>query len=111
MSFLDNLKAGIDAQHPERAMEKVIKQREENERAQWQHGSEFAGNYSEAERKQGAKEGWALPDGSFPIKNAQDVGDAIGLAGNYKGPYNAKAHIKKRAAAVGASDKIPDSWK
>lgn len=71
---------------------------------------EFGGKYSADQRKQGAKEGWALPDGSFPIKNAQDVKDAIGLVGNYKGKHDAKGHVKKRAAAVGASNLIPDSW-
>lgn len=71
---------------------------------------EFAGKYSQDERKQGAKEGWALPDGSFPIKNRGDVQDAIGLVGNYKGKYDAKAHVIKRAKAVGATNVIPDSW-
>jgi phage head maturation protease len=67
-------------------------------------------DYSTDERKQLAKEGKALPDGSFPIVTVADLSNAIGLAGNASDPAAAKAHIKKRAAALGQSDMIPDSW-
>jgi hypothetical protein len=68
-------------------------------------------DFSAGERREAASEGQAQSDGSFPIKNAKDLANAIRLAGNAKDPAKAKAHIKRRAAALGLSDKIPDSWK
>jgi hypothetical protein len=68
-------------------------------------------DFSASERREAASEGQAQSDGSFPIKNAKDLANAIRLAGNAKDPAKAKAHIKRRAAALGLSDKIPDSWK
>lgn len=68
-------------------------------------------DFSAGERREAASEGQAMGDGSFPIKNEQDLKNAIRLAGNAKDPAKAKAHIKRRAAALGLSDRIPDSWK
>jgi len=62
------------------------------------------------ERKNAAKSGAAMPDGSFPIHNTDDLKNAIKLAGNAKDPAAARAHIKKRAKALGASSMIPDDW-
>jgi HK97 family phage prohead protease len=62
------------------------------------------------ERKALAAKGHAMPDGSFPIENTEDLKNAIHLAGNAKDPAAAKAHIKKRAAALGASKMIPTDW-
>ncbi len=71
---------------------------------------EQAKSYSFPERMQMGKSGLALPDGSFPIKDKGDLASAIKLAGNAKDSAKAKAHIKKRAKALGAEDMIPDSW-
>lgn len=68
-------------------------------------------DFSAGERREAASHGQAQSDGSFPIKNAEDLKNAIRLAGNAKDPAKAKAHIKRRAAALGLSDKIPDTWK
>jgi HK97 family phage prohead protease len=62
------------------------------------------------ERKNAASSGAAMPDGSFPIHNTSDLKNAIKLAGNAKDPAAARAHIKKRARALGASSMIPDDW-
>jgi HK97 family phage prohead protease len=62
------------------------------------------------ERKNAAKTGAAMPDGSFPIHTAADLKNAIHLAGNAKDPEAARAHIKKRAKALGATDMLPKSW-
>lgn len=67
----------------------------------------YAKAYSAAERRRGAKEGWARPDGSFPIRDRGDVSSAVKLA---KSDAD-RAWVKKRAKAIGASDMIPDSWK
>ena len=61
-------------------------------------------------RKKMAKTGVAMPDGSFPIPDASHLDSAIKLAGNANDPTAARAHIKRRAAALGQSAKIPDSW-
>lgn len=72
---------------------------------------EWARNFSTDQRKKMAKDGSAMPDGSFPIKNEGDLHNAIRLAGNAKNPDAARAHIKARAKALGLSKLIPDTWK
>jgi hypothetical protein len=66
---------------------------------------------SEAERKKLADKGQALPDGSFPVASVQDLKNAIRAIGRAKDPAKAKAHIKRRAKALGKPELIPDSWK
>ncbi len=66
---------------------------------------------SPAERKKDAKEGRALPDGSFPIDNCSDLRNAIQAIGRAKDPAKAKAHIRKRKNALGCPDvELPDTW-
>ena len=72
--------------------------------------SEFR-DYSEETRMEYAKKGWALPDGSFPIENVEDLKRAIKAHGRAKDIEKAKRHIKKRARALDAADLIPDEWK
>ena len=68
--------------------------------------------YSQAERDEMAKSGEALPDGSFPIKDAEDLKSAIGLNGSGDtAKSTVRSHIKKRAAALGLSAQIPDDWR
>lgn len=66
--------------------------------------------FSDADRTELAKQGKALPDGSFPIVNAEDLRNAIAAIGRAKDPAAAKRHIRKRAAALGLSKLIPASW-
>lgn len=66
---------------------------------------------STAEREKLADKGQALPDGSFPIANVGDLKNAIRAIGRAKDVTKAKAHIKKRAKALGKPDLVPDSWK
>lgn len=70
-------------------------------------------DFSEDKREALAQSGAALPDGSFPIENAADLKNAIKLAGLGKNPSVARAHIKKRAAALGFTQLLPDTaeWK
>lgn len=60
-----------------------------------------------------AKEGKALPDGSYPIRNAQDLKNAIYAFGRANPSDRAKVrrHIMKRARALGKADMIPEQWK
>lgn len=68
------------------------------------------GYVSPAKRKKAASDGHALKDGSFPINTEDDLNKAIKAVGRAKNPGAAKAHIKKRARALGKADLIPDTW-
>ena len=61
--------------------------------------------FSEKERKSEARTGVAMRDGSFPIRNKQDLANArqaIGRANPGKRPA-VRAHIAARAKALGVS--------
>lgn len=66
--------------------------------------------YSEESRTAMAKAGHALPDGSYPIKDEADLRNAIQAYGRAKDKTAAKAHIMKRALALGLEDLIPMNW-
>jgi phage head maturation protease len=68
-------------------------------------------DYSEAERKDMTSDGRAMPDGSFPIANKDDLENAIQAVGRAKDKEAAMAHIRKRAEDLGLEDMIPDTWK
>lgn len=57
------------------------------------------------------REGEAMPDGSFPIRNEQDLKDAIRSVGRAKDPAAAKRWIKKRAKEMGKEATLPEDWK
>lgn len=67
-------------------------------------------DFSQGQRKSDAKSGAALPDGSFPIESVADLKNAIQAFGRAKDKVAAKAHIKKRAGALGSANLLPDSW-
>lgn len=68
--------------------------------------------YSAGDRKKMAAAGQAMADGSYPIGDAQDLDNAIHAVGRGKAPHGKiRAHIKRRAKALGQGSKIPDSWK
>lgn len=66
--------------------------------------------FSEGERKKLAKEDEAMLDGSFPIRNTQDLKDAIRSVGRAKDPAAAKRWIKKRAKELGKESLLPEDW-
>jgi hypothetical protein len=68
------------------------------------------GMYTEDERAMMVKAGEALPDGSYPIKNADDLKNAIQAYGRAKDKEAAKAHIMKRAEELGMEEMIPENW-
>ena len=68
-------------------------------------------NFTTAQRKKMAEEGKAMPDGSYPIANRTDLMNAIRSWGRGGADPKVKAHIKRRAKALGASDMIPENWK
>lgn len=65
---------------------------------------------SSEERSSLASAGKALPDGSFPIANESDLRNAIQAFGRAKDKSAAKAHIIKRAKALGKTSLLPESW-
>lgn len=71
------------------------------------------GYISKSERDEAAKKGQALPDGSYPIRNVDDLHKAIHAFGRAKPEHKSavKKHIIKRARQLKASHVIPDSWK
>lgn len=68
--------------------------------------------FSHTERKDLAKKGEAMPNGKYPIRNSQDLKDAIKLVGASDMPESkVKAWIKKRAKELGLENELPDDWK
>jgi hypothetical protein len=68
-------------------------------------------DYSDDKRKEMASAGTAMKDGSYPIADKGDLKDAVQAFGRAKNKPKTKAHIKRRAKALGAADAIPDHWK
>jgi len=66
--------------------------------------------FSEAQREKLAKKGLALPDGSFPIRNREDLKNAISTYGLAKNKGRAKKWIKKRAKQLNAEKLLPANW-
>ncbi len=70
-----------------------------------------ADKYKQADRDRMAKNGQAMPDGSYPIADAEDLDNAISAVGRGGADHDAiRRHIIKRADALGLSSKIPDNW-
>lgn len=74
------------------------------------NGTVLAREYDTDKRKDMADRGTAMPDGSFPIADEEDLRNAIQAIGRAKDPDAAKRHIRKRARALGKEDLIPDTW-
>jgi hypothetical protein len=65
---------------------------------------------SDEERKRLADEGHAMPDGSYPIANVEDLKNAIQAYGRAKDPEAVKRHIIRRAKELGHTDLLPADW-
>lgn len=69
-------------------------------------------DFSHSERKDLAKKGEAMPNGKYPIRNSQDLKDAIKLSGASDMPKEkVKAWIKKRAKELSLESELPEDWK
>jgi hypothetical protein len=66
--------------------------------------------FSDSERKDLASRGQAQSDGSYPIRNKSDLGNAIQAFGRSKNKSATKSWIIRRAKALGATGMLPDSW-
>ena len=67
-------------------------------------------DFSDSKRKELAGTGKALPDGSFPIENEEDLHNAVRAIGRAKDESKAKAHIIARAKAMGSTGALPTEW-
>lgn len=67
-------------------------------------------DWTHDERKQAAKDGHAMPDGSFPIKKAKDVQDAVDDWGRAGAKPSVKEHIQSRAKALDCEHHLPMDW-
>jgi hypothetical protein len=70
----------------------------------------MGGEWSKNAREKAVKKGEAYGGGSFPIRDKADLRRAIQAFGRAKDKAKAKAHIIKRARALGAVSMLPDSW-
>lgn len=66
--------------------------------------------WTEEKRKEAADKGWALPDGSYPIEDVEDLKKAIQSYGRAKNERATKRHIMKRAHALGKTSLLPKGW-
>ena len=67
-------------------------------------------DFSSKERQRMAEAGTAMPDGSYPIANRNDLMNAIRSWGRGGSDPKVKEHIKSRARALGLTDMIPENW-
>ena len=63
------------------------------------------------QRKQLVMKKEAMPDGSYPIRNASDLKNAIQAYGRSANKPATQAWIKKRAKELNLEDLLPESWK
>jgi hypothetical protein len=67
--------------------------------------------FSSERRAELVTKGFALPDGSYPIENEEDLKNAIKAYGRAKDPKAVAKHIVSRAKALGKENLIPQTDK
>ena len=67
--------------------------------------------FNAKQRRAMAGKGQAMPDGSYPIANENDLKNAIQSFGRAKNPSAVKRHIITRARALGMTAMLPEEWK
>lgn len=76
-----------------------------------------AGDLNTAARKYAASRGWAMRDGSYPIRpanlhGAADLEKAIHAVGRGGGSHaEIRQHIMRRARGIGLGARIPADWR
>jgi hypothetical protein len=66
--------------------------------------------YDFGQRLKMVKTGEAMKGGAYPIKDEEDLKNAIQSYGRAKDKAAAKAHIMRRARALRKVDLLPDKW-
>ena len=67
--------------------------------------------FSDKQRAMLAKQGFAMPDGGYPIRNRKDLRNAIQAYGRSNNKDNVKQWIKRRAKQLDAEDMLPENWR
>jgi uncharacterized membrane protein YkoI len=67
-------------------------------------------DYSTESRTDMAEEGMAMPDGSYPIKDEEDLKNAVKAFGRAKDKQATMKYILKRAKALGLEGILPENW-
>lgn len=67
-------------------------------------------DFSTEQREKLADQGKAMPGGGFPIATAADLKNAVQAFGRAGDKAAAKAHIIKRARALGLTSELPEGW-
>lgn len=67
--------------------------------------------FSDDERKRLARQGKAMPDGGYPIRNREDLVNAVRAYGRGDNKEEVKKWIKKRAKELDAEQYLPDNWR
>lgn len=70
----------------------------------------MAHQFSDDERKRLAKQGKAMSDGGYPIRNREDLVNAVRAYGRGNNKEEVKKWIKKRAKELDAEQYLPDNW-
>ena len=71
----------------------------------------MAHQFSDDERKRLAKQGKAMSDGGYPIRNREDLVNAVRAYGRGNNKEEVKKWIKKRAKELDAEQYLPDNWR
>jgi hypothetical protein len=112
----------VASKHAELAAKvKKVKEEDKADENGWEYMIQMLDDNPESEmavisrrlRMRLAKEGKALDDGSFPIRNSDDLKNAIQAYGRSKPGARGKVrkHIMRRARALRRVDLIPEKWK
>ena len=109
-----DISSRFDTVRAERRAELAAKAEELSEKmfADYDYEDDF-GYIPRRTRMKLAKEGKALPDGSYPITNLDSLKDSISAYGRGKKSKRAaiRRHIMKRARQLRRPDLIPEKWK
>jgi len=106
-------KEKINEVRREKAAELSAKAEELSSRVRSTISYDELGYISKDTREKLAKQGRALPDGSYPIRNVEELKDAIQAYGRSKPGKRAavRRHIMKRARTLKRAELIPENWK
>ena len=96
--------AAVDLPCQEPAEAVILKRRDDAEAA-------IKAKFTADQRREMAANGEAMKDGSYPINDGADLENAIHAIGRGNDSHAAiRAHITRRAKALGLSDKLPEAW-
>jgi hypothetical protein len=73
--------------------------------------AEDTGKYNHEARMEAARNGEALPDGSYPTRDCAELGKAVEAYGRETGDKaELRRYLIRRSVKLGCTEKIPDEW-